>query len=136
TLFPYTTLFRSGYKVQGKDNETGSKLLQDAKEIEDQGAIALVLECVPKELAQMVTNTLQIPTIGIGAGINCDGQVLVYHDILKYGVDRLPKFVKPYFDFNNAGKEAISSYVSDVKQGTFPSDEYSFLIKDKALLPK
>jgi len=135
-LTPQTVNVLGGYKVQGKDNETGANLLQDAKQIEDQGAIALVLECVPKELAQMVTNALQIPTIGIGAGVNCDGQVLVYHDILKYGVDRLPKFVKPYSDFNNAGKEAISSYVSDVKQGTFPSDEHSFLIKDKTLLPK
>src|SRR5690625_1568577 len=84
-LTPQTVNVLGGYKVQGKGNETGTKLLQDAKEIEDQGAIGLVLECIPKELAQMVTNALQVPTIGIGAGVNCDGQVLVYHDILKYG---------------------------------------------------
>lgn len=135
-LTPQTVNVLGGYKVQGKDNETGAKLMQDAKQIEEQGAIGLVLECVPKELARMVTNALQIPTIGIGAGVDCNGQVLVYHDILKYGVERLPKFVKSYANFNKTGKEAIASFVSDVKQGIFPSDEHSFLIKDKALLPK
>lgn len=135
-LTPQTVNVLGGYKVQGKSKETGAKLLHDAKQIADCGAIALVLECVPKELAKMVTNLLTIPTIGIGAGVDCDGQVLVYHDILQYGVDRLPKFVRSYSDFNKMGREAIAAYVSDVKQGIFPLDEHSFLIKDKALLPK
>jgi len=135
-LTPQTVNVLGGYKVQGKDKETSEKLLEDAKKASEHGAIGLVLECVPKELAQIITEEISIPTIGIGAGKYCDGQVLVYHDILKYGVDRLPKFVKSYADFNEQGKEAIKGYISDVKQSIFPSDEYSFLIKDKSNLPK
>ncbi|SDQ55020.1 3-methyl-2-oxobutanoate hydroxymethyltransferase [Virgibacillus salinus] len=134
-LTPQSVNVLGGYKVQGKDKNTGAKLLNDAKQLVAHGAISLVLECVPKELAEIVTNSVSIPTIGIGAGVECDGQVLVYHDILKYGVDRLPKFVKPYADFNKVGKQAIESYISNVKDRTFPLDEHSFKIKNKDLLP-
>ncbi|MBP1949587.1 3-methyl-2-oxobutanoate hydroxymethyltransferase [Virgibacillus litoralis] len=134
-LTPQSVNVLGGYKVQGKDKEAGEKLLHDAKQLAAKGAIALVLECVPKELAAIVTNTVSIPTIGIGAGVECNGQVLVYHDILKYGVDRLPKFVKPYADFNKVGTQAIESYISNVKDRTFPLDEHSFMIRNKDLLP-
>ncbi|WP_188453884.1 3-methyl-2-oxobutanoate hydroxymethyltransferase [Virgibacillus oceani] len=135
-LTPQTVNVLGGYKVQGKDKHTGEKLLQDAKQLEAHGAIAIVLECVPKELANIVTGSLSVPAIGIGAGIDCDGQVLVYHDILKYGVDRLPKFVKAYTDLNSEVEQAIQSYNEDVKNKQFPTDDYSFLIKNKDALPK
>ncbi|MFD1360087.1 3-methyl-2-oxobutanoate hydroxymethyltransferase [Lentibacillus salinarum] len=135
-LTPQSVNVLGGFKVQGKDKTTAKKLLDDAKKVADHGAAALVLECVPTELAKMVTNSINIPTIGIGAGVNCDGQVLVYHDILKYGVDRLPKFVKPYTDFNDSGTEALEAYISDVKQENFPSDDHSFFMKNKDALPE
>lgn len=134
-LTPQTVNVLGGYKVQGRDQETGRKLIHDAKALAAHGAIAIVLECVPKELGKMITEAIDIPTIGIGAGIHCDGQVLVYHDLLQYGVDRLPKFVKPYVDFNKLGEEGLKSYIEEVKQSTFPTDEYSFLIKNDKLLP-
>ncbi|MFC4557363.1 3-methyl-2-oxobutanoate hydroxymethyltransferase [Virgibacillus kekensis] len=134
-LTPQSVNVLGGYKVQGKDREAGTKLLNDAKQLDDAGAIAVVLECVPKELAAIVTDSLTIPTIGIGAGVECDGQVLVYHDILQYGVDRLPKFVKPYADYNQAGKAALELYVSEVKSESFPLDEHSFHIKSRDALP-
>lgn len=134
-LTPQTVNVLGGYKVQGKDKEAGDQLLHNAKQFAKHGAISLVLECVPKELAAIVTKSISIPTIGIGAGVACDGQVLVYHDILMYGVDRLPKFVKAYTDFNKTGKESLEQYVADVKNKTFPSDDHSFHIKDKTLLP-
>lgn len=135
-LTPQTFNVLGGYKVQGKDKETAEKLLTDAKKVTEHGAVAVVLECIPKEVAQLVTEEVPIPTIGIGGGKECDGQVLVYHDILNYGVDRLPKFVKTYADFNELGRESIKSYINDVKEGAFPTDEYSFLINDKSILPK
>lgn len=135
-LTPQSVNVLGGFKVQGKDKATATKLLDDAKKVADYGAISVVLECVPKELAQLVTDKIHIPTIGIGAGNDCDGQVLVYHDILKYGVERLPKFVKAYTDFNKEGTNAIKAYVSDVKKEAFPLDEHSFLIKDKKILPE
>lgn len=135
-LTPQSVHVLGGYRVQGNDQEDAEKLLKDAKKLTDHGAIALVLECVPKELAKIITNSIDIPTIGIGAGIDCDGQVLVYHDILKYGVDRLPKFVKAYANFNEQGKKAIQSYIDDVKNNQFPLDDHSYFIKDKKFLPK
>lgn len=134
-LTPQSFNVLGGFKVQGKDKFAAAKLLEDAQNVEKQGAISIVLECVPKELAEVVTGKVNIPTIGIGAGVDCDGQVLVYHDILKYGVERLPKFVKTYTDFNESGREAIKAYILEVKKETFPSDDYSFLIKDKDILP-
>src|SRR5690625_2282062 len=135
-LTPQSVNVLGGYRVQGNNQDDAQKLLDDAKKLADNGAIALVLECVPKELAKIITESIDIPTIGIGAGIHCDGQVLVYHDILQYGVDRLPKFVKTYSDFNDIGKRAITSYINDVKNKQFPLDDYSFLIKDESYLPK
>lgn len=135
-LLPQSVNVLGGYRVQGNDPEEAKKLLDDAKKLADHGAIALVLECIPKELAKLITDSIDIPTIGIGAGIDCDGQVLVYHDILTYGVGRLPKFVKTYTDFNELGKQAIQTYVEDVKNNQFPLDDHSYFMKDKNFLPK
>lgn len=126
-LTPQTFNVLGGYKVQGRDEDTREKLIEESKKVAEAGAIALVLECVPLELAKEITELIDIPTIGIGAGVHCDGQVLVYHDIMQYGVDRLPKFVKPYVNFNEAGVQAISDYIKEVKEGNFPTKEYSFL---------
>lgn len=133
-LTPQTFNVLGGYRVQGKDTESARALIEECKQVAQAGAVALVLECVPMEIAEFITNEIDIPTIGIGAGIHCDGQVLVYHDILKYGVDRLPKFVKSYADLNDTGVEAVKNYVVDVKAGTFPTEEYSFLLPDTSIL--
>ncbi|MBX0356244.1 3-methyl-2-oxobutanoate hydroxymethyltransferase [Halobacillus sp. Nhm2S1] len=125
-LTPQSVNVLGGYKVQGKDQQSAERLIEEALEIEAAGAMALVLECVPRQLAEKITNRLSIPTIGIGAGAACDGQVLVYHDILKYGVDRLPKFVKPYIDSNHLLGEAVQSYVKDVKMKAFPEESHTF----------
>jgi 3-methyl-2-oxobutanoate hydroxymethyltransferase len=132
-LTPQSVNVLGGYKVQGKDRETAQQLLDEAKQIEAAGAMAIVLECVPRQLAKLITSHLSIPTIGIGAGVECNGQVLVYHDILKYGVDRLPKFVKPYFDSNQALGEAVQSYVREVKDGTFPEEKHTFSMPSESL---
>ena len=133
-LTPQTFNVLGGYKVQGKDKKTADKLQKESQLVAAYGAIGLVLECVPMEVAELITDQIDIPTIGIGAGVHCDGQVLVYHDIMQYGVDRLAKFVKPYSDFNEAGEAAIKGYISDVKSESFPLEEYSFLLKDKSIL--
>ena len=133
-LTPQSVGVLGGYKVQGKDAEAAQKLIDDAKKCERAGAFMIVLECVPKQLAKEVTAALTIPTIGIGAGVETDGQVLVYHDVLTYGVERVPKFVKQYTDINGMIKQAISAYTTEVKQGNFPQDEHSFTMKEEELL--
>lgn len=134
-LTPQTVNVLGGYRVQGRDEETSQKLLQDAKNLAKSGAVAVVLECVPKELGELVTDSIDVPTIGIGAGSYCDGQVLVYHDLLQYGVGRLPKFVKIQANFDQVGVQAIEKYVHEVKNGEFPLLEHSYTM-DKDLLPK
>jgi 3-methyl-2-oxobutanoate hydroxymethyltransferase len=132
-LTPQSVGVLGGYKVQGKDAQAARKLMDDAKKVEEAGAFALVLECVPKQLAEEVSRTVAIPVIGIGAGMDVDGQVLVYHDILGYGVERVPKFVKQYHSVNPFMIESIQSYVSDVKKGLFPEDKHSFTMKEQEL---
>lgn len=135
-LTPQTVNVLGGYRVQGKEKAAGEKMLQDAKRLEEAGAIAIVLECIPKELGEIITEELTIPTIGIGAGAECDGQVLVYHDLLQYGNHQLPKFVKSYANFHEYGKEALQNYVNDVKKGAFPAEEHVYHIEDPDTLPK
>ncbi|WP_027954395.1 MULTISPECIES: 3-methyl-2-oxobutanoate hydroxymethyltransferase [Halobacillus] len=132
-LTPQSVNVLGGYKVQGKDKETAARLLDEALEIERAGAMMLVLECVPRQLASLITEKLNIPTIGIGAGADCDGQVLVYHDILNYGVGRLPKFVKSYTDGNQAFGDGISRYVQEVKNGEFPEEKHTFTMNMSGL---
>ncbi|SDL67342.1 3-methyl-2-oxobutanoate hydroxymethyltransferase [Sediminibacillus halophilus] len=125
-LTPQSVNVLGGYRVQGKDRDTAQKILDEAKAVEKSGAAALVLECIPKELSEVITASLSIPTIGIGAGQACDGQVLVYHDVLQYGVDRLPKFVKSYLDGNEDVTGSLKQYIEEVKSFRFPSDDHSF----------
>lgn len=133
-LTPQSVGVLGGYKVQGKDAEAARKLIDDAKKCELAGAIAVVLECVPKQLAKTISDSLTIPTIGIGAGEQTDGQVLVYHDVLSYGVERVPKFVKQYAHLNEPIVNGLTSYVTDVKEGQFPKDDHSFTMNESELL--
>lgn len=135
-LTPQLVNVFGGYKVQGNNEEASKRLLQDAKKVEQAGAMAIVLECIPKELGKIITEEINIPIIGIGAGVDCDGQVLVYHDILKYGVEAFPKFVKHYANFDENGVGGIEQYVQDVKNGMFPQLEHTYKIKDNQFLPK
>jgi 3-methyl-2-oxobutanoate hydroxymethyltransferase len=130
-LTPQSVGVLGGYKVQGKDAESAKKLIDDAKICEQAGAIALVLECVPKQIAAAITRELEIPVIGIGAGDEVDGQVLVYHDILSYGVDRVPKFVKKYANIQEAITHALANYVADVKLRQFPEPSHMFTMKEE-----
>lgn len=125
-LTPQTVNVLGGYRVQAKNEETSQKLLEDTKRLEQAGAVAVVLECIPKEIGERVTNSVSIPTIGIGAGAECDGQVLVYHDLLQYGGDRFPKFVKNYANFNLYGTQALENYVKEVKSGAFPLEKHTY----------
>ena len=129
-LTPQSVGVLGGYKVQGKDAEAARKLLEDAKKCEEAGAFMLVLECVPYQVAKLVSDSLTIPTIGIGAGNETDGQVLVYHDVIQYGVDRLPKFVKSYGNVNEQIVASLASYTKEVKEGSFPAREHSFTMKE------
>ncbi|RFU69116.1 3-methyl-2-oxobutanoate hydroxymethyltransferase [Bacillus sp. V59.32b] len=130
-LTPQSVGVLGGYKVQGKDAEAAGKLLEDAKKCEEAGAIALVLECVPHQVSEMITKALNIPTIGIGAGVETDGQVLVFHDVVNYGVDRVPKFVKTYGDANALILAAVSQYVKEVKAKEFPEEKHMFTMKEE-----
>ncbi|ENQ3104653.1 3-methyl-2-oxobutanoate hydroxymethyltransferase [Bacillus cereus] len=133
-LTPQSVGVLGGYKVQGKDAESAKKLLEDAKRCEEAGAIALVLECVPMQLAELVTKQLMIPTIGIGAGNQTDGQVLVYHDLITYGVNRVPKFVKQYTSVQEEIVRGIGQYVHEVKLRQFPEKVHSFTMKEEECL--
>lgn len=132
-LTPQSVGVLGGYKVQGKSAEAAMKLIEDAKKCEDAGAFAVVLECVPKQLAKQVSESLKIPTIGIGAGMDVDGQVLVYHDIITYGVERVPKFVKQYTNVNEMIASGLNSYVAEVRLRAFPEDKHSFTMKEEEL---
>lgn len=132
-LTPQSVHAIGGYKVQGKGNEEALRLLEDAKALEEAGAFSLVLELVTDELSAMVTDKLSIPTIGIGSGSRCDGQVLVFHDILQYTDEPMPKkFVKSYANIGEQIKQAIGNYVSDVKSRSFPAQENTFHMDEEA----
>lgn len=132
-LTPQSVGVLGGYKVQGKSADDAKKLINDAKKCEEAGAFAIVLECVPKQLAEQISKDLTIPTIGIGAGAAVDGQVLVYHDIITYGVDRVPKFVKQYTNVNEQITAGLSAYVSEVRRKEFPEDKHTFTMKEEEL---
>lgn len=132
-LTPQSVGVLGGYKVQAKDAESAKKLMHDAKQCEDAGAIALVLECVPRQLASEISNKLTIPVIGIGAGSETDGQVLVYHDVLGYGVNRVPKFVKQYANIGGQITTSLNEYVQEVKSRQFPEQKHTFTMKDEEL---
>jgi 3-methyl-2-oxobutanoate hydroxymethyltransferase len=125
-LTPQSVHQFGGYKVQGKDERAALRIMEDAKILEEAGAFSVVLECVPAALAKAVTQSLTIPTIGIGAGINCDGQVLVLHDMAGMFEKFIPKFVKTYAQLNVQMKEAVNQYIDEVRKGTFPEKKHSF----------
>ena len=128
-LTPQTATKLSGYKVQGKDAEGAKELLQSAKDLEEAGAFIIVMECIPDILASRITKELNIPTIGIGAGKDCDGQVLVYHDLVGLFERFTPKFVKQYVNLSPQIKDALVQFKKDVEIGTFPGPEHSFVMK-------
>lgn len=132
-LTPQSVGVLGGYKVQGKDEQSAKKLIEDSKKCEEAGAMMLVLECVPAELTKKITEMLSIPVIGIGAGVNADGQVLVYHDIIGHGVERTPKFVKQYTQIDETIETAISGYVHDVRHRAFPEQKHSFQMNQSVL---
>jgi len=125
-LTPQSIHRMGGYRVQGKRAEQAERLIEDARAIEEAGAFAVVLEGIPQNLARRITESISIPTIGIGAGPHCDGQVLVIHDILGLCEKYSPKFVKRYADARELISVAVSAYISDVRQGSFPDEEHSF----------
>lgn len=116
----------TGFKMQAGDVEAANALIEDAKALEAAGVSMMVLEAIPMDLAEKITAAVNIPTIGIGAGIHTDGQVLVYHDLLQYGSDRLPKFVKPYADVNSVVVEGLTNYRNEVKSRMFPTEETTY----------
>ena len=132
-LTPQSVGVLGGYKVQGKTAEAAEKLLHEAKRCEEAGAFALVVECIPRQLAAEVAKSIGIPVIGIGAGSETDGQVLVFHDLLTYGVERIPKFVKKYGDMNEIALAGLEHYHKEVKQGQFPEVAHTFTMKEEEL---
>jgi len=115
-----------GFKVQGRDRNNALNLIENAIKLEEAGVFSIVLESVPMELAKIITEKLKVPIIGIGAGVNCDGQVLVYHDMLGIKSNVQPKFVRQYADFENSINKAVKSYIDDVKKRKFPDIKESF----------
>lgn len=132
-LLPQSAGVLGGYKVQGKTAEQAKKLIEDAKKCEAAGACAVVLECIPHQVAEIVSANLIVPTIGIGAGVDVDGQVLVYHDMLGYGSHHVPKFVKQFADMGSPASKGIVGYVESVKAGTFPAPQHFFTMKEDTL---
>jgi 3-methyl-2-oxobutanoate hydroxymethyltransferase len=132
-LMPQSVNQVGGFRVQGRDLDSAQQLLRDAHAVQAAGAFAIVLESVPAPLAQMITERLHIPTIGIGAGPNCDGQVQVFHDILGLFEEFLPRHTKQYAHLSVDIREAISAYVHDVQTRSFPTAENSFTMKEDVL---
>jgi 3-methyl-2-oxobutanoate hydroxymethyltransferase len=132
-LTPQTISMLGGFKVQGKDAQGAQKIIDDALSLEDAGAFSVLLEAVPAPIAKMVTERLNVPTIGIGAGVHCDGQVLVVHDVLGLFDRFTPKFAKRYVNLSELMLKAFDSYREEVTKGTFPTDQHSFHIDEKEL---
>lgn len=125
-LRPQTIHQMGGYKVQGKTSFSAERLICEAKAFEDAGAFCLLLEGIVEEVAREITHRVEIPTIGIGSGVGCDGQVLVIYDLLGMDKDFSPRFVKKYADLNGIITDAVQEYIKDVKGGEFPAEEHSF----------
>lgn len=132
-LTPQSIHALGGFKVQGKNQDAAQALLNDAKAVETAGAFAVVLECVPAKLAEKISQTLSIPTIGIGAGAGCDGQILVYQDMTGMYSDFTPKFVKQYANVGTQMKAAFTAYMQEVQNGLFPQKEHTFGIDDSII---
>lgn len=132
-LTPQSVNAFGGFKVQGKDEAKARQLIEDARAVQEAGAFMVVLECVPAKLAERISKELTIPTIGIGAGAGCDGQVLVYQDLLDMYEKMKPKFVKHFAHVGEAMKAGFKAYDEEVKAGTYPAEEHTFKISDEVL---
>jgi 3-methyl-2-oxobutanoate hydroxymethyltransferase len=132
-LTPQTISMLGGFKVQGKDAQAAQKIIDDALSLEDAGAFSVLLEAVPAPIAKRVTERLNVPTIGIGAGVHCDGQVLVVHDMLGLFDRFTPKFAKRYINLSELMLKAFDAYREEVVKGTFPTDQHSFHMDEKEL---
>lgn len=131
-LTPQSINKLGAYRVQGKTAATARQLLDDARALEDAGAFAIVLEVVPREIASLISETISIPTIGIGAGAGCDIQVLVLHDMLGLSFGKLARFVRPYANLHEVITDAVSRYADDVRNGTYPSEAESYALPAEA----
>lgn len=132
-LTPQSINAFGGFKVQGKSEEAAKRLIDDAAALEKAGVFSIVLECVPDKLAKLITESVSIPTIGIGAGAECDGQILVYQDMLGMYSDFTPKFVKRFGNIGEEMKKAFADYIKEVKEGSFPAKEHCFKIEDSII---
>ena len=132
-LTPQSVHQFGGYKVQGKNYLDSRQIRQDARDLQNAGIFAVVMECIPGELAEEITAELKIPTIGIGAGIKCDGQILVLHDLLGLNQNFVPKFVKQYAQLADSLKSAVSEYIQEVRTETFPEQEHTYHSKQGVL---
>ena len=134
-LQPQTTVLQEGYKVQAKTKDSAIKLIENAKTLEEAGAFSIALEMVTQEVAKIITESVKIPTIGIGSGLECDGQVLVFHDVVGLYDKIKPKFVKRYLELSQEIVKAVTAYKNDVTSGKFPAKEHSFSM-DKSELER
>jgi len=132
-LTPQTASSLGGYRLQGKDEQTARRVLEGAEALEAAGCWGVVLELVPASLARLVTERIAIPTIGIGAGAHCDGQVLVFHDLVGLFSGFTPTFVKRYAEAGNAIRDAVKKYAEEVRAGSFPAESHSFAMKDEVV---
>lgn len=132
-LTPQSVNMFGGFKVQGKNEKIAKKLIEDAKILEDAGAFSIVLECIPEKLSKIISESISIPTIGIGAGKYCDGQILVYQDMLSMFSDFKPKFVKSFGNIGEAIKNGVSQYIEEVKEVEFPEEKHTFKIDDDVI---
>ncbi len=130
-LTPQSVGQMGGFKVQGKDIQDALKMVEDARALEAAGAFSIVLECVPWQLARIITEKVAIPTIGIGAGSFCDGQVLVYHDVMGLYTGKRPRFVKQYTGAREVMEKGVQGYINEVKNGAFPAAEHTFEISEE-----
>ncbi|HSG84098.1 MAG: 3-methyl-2-oxobutanoate hydroxymethyltransferase [Nitrosopumilus sp.] len=132
-LQPQTTMLSEGYKVQGKTKDSAMKLIEDAKDLEDAGVFSIALEMVSHEVAQIISETVSVPVIGIGSGVNCDGQVLVVQDLLGMYDKIKPKFAKRYMNLSEDIVKALGDYRKDIESGEFPAEENSFSMNEEEL---
>jgi 3-methyl-2-oxobutanoate hydroxymethyltransferase len=135
-LTPQSINRMGGYKIQGKDNKEAIEIKQDAYQLQEAGVFSIVLEGVYEGLAAEITQSIKVPTIGIGAGIKCDGQILVLNDMLGLGVNTTPKFVKQYTNLANETKKAINQFIEEVREEIFPNSDHSYTIKTQQLKSK
>ena len=132
-LTPQSVNMFGGFKIQGRELETAKKIVDDAKRLEDAGAFSITLECIPAALSEKITAAVSIPTIGIGAGPHCDGQILVYHDMLGMFSDFSPKFIKIFSNAGEVIRQGIKKYAEEVRNGAFPCAEHSFAIDEEII---